>query len=73
MALNAFKRKSICTGRERMKLSTFKTNKTTESIAFIKLDNIASQVVWQCNKNVNIKVLRLSPVSFTYKHTIRAC
>lgn len=33
-----------------MKLFTFKTNKTTESIAFLKLDNIASQVVWHWNK-----------------------
>lgn len=55
MALNAFKRKSICTGRERMKLFTFETNKTTESIAFIKLDNIASQLVWQCNKKCKHK------------------
>lgn len=55
MALNAIKRKIICTGSERTKLFTFKTDKTTESIAFLKLDNIASQVAWQFNKKCKHK------------------
>lgn len=64
MALNAFKRKSICTRRERMKLFTLKTSKTTESIAFLKLDNIASQVVWHWNKTCKHKSTQIESSLF---------